>query len=152
MDRMNMMCPQCGAAMDYDPATAILRCPHCGVRMLVDDGRVRVDGESFEDAGYRFEQGRMQAQREAAQEAERLRLAREAAYLREQKRRKWDNLFCLLLTLILPFTSFLPKGIALSMAGAAVIWSMFDRRIAGVVKVMAWIFALITIGIRMVIG
>ena len=152
MDRMNMMCPQCGAAMDYDTATAILRCPHCGMRMLVDDGRFRVDGESFEDAGYRFEQGRMQAQREAAQEAERQRLARLAAIRQEQKRVSRHNRLCLLASFLLLFTSAMPKPLGLTLAGAVFVWAVADKRIAGTAKVIAICFTLTVAAWRLVIG
>ena len=152
MDKMDLTCPQCGAAMAYDQAQRLLRCPHCGRQTLVDDGRVQVDGDSFLEAGYRFEQGRMMAQREAAEEARRQELARQAAAARELKQlRRWNTL-CLVLSFLMPFTMFLPKWAALAAAAVLAGWAVADRRIAGTAKVIACCFALPVIAWRLIFG
>lgn len=69
MELMDLSCPKCGAAMDYDEKKRLAKCPHCGMSLLVSDDRLQVDGDSFEEAGYRFERGRRRARREADDEA-----------------------------------------------------------------------------------
>ena len=65
MEQMDLSCPKCGAAMDYDEKKRLAKCPHCGMCLLVSDDRLKVDEDSFEEAGYRFERGRRRARREA---------------------------------------------------------------------------------------
>lgn len=64
MRLIDLKCPSCGASLQIDMEAQQAFCPHCGHQLIVDDGRMKADGASFRDAGYQFEQGRMQAQRE----------------------------------------------------------------------------------------
>ena len=69
MRLIELKCPSCGANLRLDMEAQQAFCPHCGHQLIVDDGRVRADSRSFHEAGYQFERGRMQAQREQAQSA-----------------------------------------------------------------------------------
>ncbi len=69
MRLIELKCPSCGAVLQLDVDGGQAFCSHCGHQLLVDDGKVRADSRSFHDAGYAFEQGRLQAQREAGQAA-----------------------------------------------------------------------------------
>lgn len=66
MKIMQLKCPNCGAETVPDPEGKRLFCEYCGARLIVaPDTTASVQLEDAEDAGYKFELGRLRAQREA---------------------------------------------------------------------------------------
>ena len=141
MDRMDLTCPQCGAVMEYSQAERLLRCPHCGQQMLVDDGRVQVDGDSFLEAGYRFEQGRIMARQEAEEQRRLQQEAAETAMRQEMQRRSAHNLACFWGSLmIMAISFFLAKELTWTCGVGVAVWAFADRRVRGSVR--AWVICI----------
>ncbi len=67
MKLVELKCPNCGAKLGSDPSGRTAYCGYCGAKLFVDDEVKRVQYDNPEEAGYRFEMGRLRAQREAAQ-------------------------------------------------------------------------------------
>ena len=94
MRLIELKCPSCGALLQVDMNAQQAWCSHCGHQLIVDDERVRADGESFREAGYQFEQGRIlarqeQAEREfAEQQAREAEIARQAQLALNESRRQ----------------------------------------------------------------
>ena len=65
MKLVELKCPNCGAELGEDPSGRAAYCGYCGAKLIVDDEIQRVKYDNPEDAGYRFELGRIRAQREA---------------------------------------------------------------------------------------
>lgn len=69
MKLMSIACPSCGSPVRIEPDQPLTECPFCGQQLYVDDGTRHVEHQvtydGSEDAGYMFEKGRMQAQRDA---------------------------------------------------------------------------------------
>lgn len=64
MKLINMVCPNCGAALQADADKNKLTCSYCGNSLLVDDEVQHIQYDNAEDAGYQFEKGRQRAQAE----------------------------------------------------------------------------------------
>ena len=65
MRLIHMKCPDCGSTLDIDvDGKPVLYCQFCGSKLLIDDEIRRIQLEDPTKAGYEFEQGRIQAQRE----------------------------------------------------------------------------------------
>jgi DNA-directed RNA polymerase subunit RPC12/RpoP len=153
MQKMDLTCPRCGAAMAYEPADRLLRCPHCGLQMLVDDGRVQVDGDSFLEAGYRFEQGRILARQEAEEQERRRQAEAEAAARQELERQKVHNWSCFWGSLILAFASlFFPEWVCWACAAGIVTWAFADRRVTRGVRIWVVCMALYIFLWRLIFG
>lgn len=66
MKLVQLKCPNCGAELGTDPTGRTAFCGYCGAKLMVDDEVRHIQYDNPEDAGYRFEMGRIRAQREAA--------------------------------------------------------------------------------------
>ena len=70
MKMVEFDCPSCGAHLRIDGTRSTAFCEYCGRKLYIDDEikRVKVTIDNAEEAGYAFEQGRMNAQTESAGE------------------------------------------------------------------------------------
>ncbi len=68
MKIVELKCPNCGAAVVQDEEGKKLFCEYCGAKLICSDEPSSVRLDDAEDTGYRFEMGRIRAQREAAQQ------------------------------------------------------------------------------------
>ena len=89
-------CPSCGAHLRIDGTRSTAFCEYCGRKLYIDDEikRVKVTIDNAEEAGYAFEQGRMNAQTESAGElADRVQslIGRLPEYTRLNKKRDQNN-------------------------------------------------------------
>ena len=66
MKLINMTCPNCGATLVVDADNKKATCEHCGATVLIDDEvkQINIQYSNAEEDGYRFEKGRIRAQRE----------------------------------------------------------------------------------------
>lgn len=71
MKLVQLKCPNCGAEVEADSSGRTAFCGYCGARLVVDDEVKHVRCDNAEDAGYRFEMGRIRAQQEASRYAQR---------------------------------------------------------------------------------
>ena len=81
MKMVEFDCPSCGAHLRIDGTRSTAFCEYCGRKLYIDDEikRVKVTIDNAEEAGYAFEQGRMNAQTESAGElADRVQSAKES--------------------------------------------------------------------------
>ena len=85
MKLINMKCPQCSGTLEIDENAKQARCPFCDTLLMIDDEGQRLRADSGRQAGYDFEQGRIEAQEERRQAA--LRAQQEAA--RKKKNLVW---------------------------------------------------------------
>lgn len=69
MKLVKLICPNCGAKLEIDGSWQKVFCQYCGTELMLDRERHRVEFENAEEAGYRFEKGRLKAQREAQQQS-----------------------------------------------------------------------------------
>lgn len=67
MKLIQTACPRCGANMRIVPETNRAVCDYCGTTVLIDDETTRIEYTNAEEAGYKFEKGRLRAQAEQAQ-------------------------------------------------------------------------------------
>ena len=111
MKLISMSCPSCGAALEVNADLKSGICNYCGRPFAIDPEVIHVQHDVSEDAGYKFEKGRIKAQEEAQAkerriaeaEAERKRLEeerqmRQAEEYRAQQKKaeKRSNLFAVL--------------------------------------------------------
>ena len=70
MKLINMTCPNCGATLVVDADNKKATCEHCGATVLIDDEvkQINIQYSNAEEDGYRFEKGRIRAQREASKQ------------------------------------------------------------------------------------
>ena len=63
MKLIEFKCPACGANLKADPAREVMYCEYCGQKLILDDEamHIKMTIENAREAGYEFEQGRMQA-------------------------------------------------------------------------------------------
>lgn len=66
----SLHCPNCGAPIQFDPASPPNFCTYCGSALSFDDGIHHTTVDNAHDFGYQFEQGRMRAQQEARARAQ----------------------------------------------------------------------------------
>ena len=66
MNVYSIRCPQCNGSLDIEEGRDRCYCSYCGSQIFIDDGvpRLKIKIENAKEAGYQFEQGRMQAQME----------------------------------------------------------------------------------------
>lgn len=69
MKIVELKCPNCGATVMQDEEGKKLFCEYCGTRLIAMEERSSVRLEDAEDTGYRFEMGRIRAQREAERQS-----------------------------------------------------------------------------------
>ena len=64
MKLIEFKCPACGADLKADPSREMMYCEYCGKKLILDDEaiHVKLSIENAKEAGFEFEQGRMQAQ------------------------------------------------------------------------------------------
>lgn len=67
MKLIQTACPRCGANMRIVPETNRAVCDYCGTTVLIDDETTRIEYTNAEEAGYKFEKGRLRAQAEQGQ-------------------------------------------------------------------------------------
>ncbi len=67
MKLLQTSCPRCGANMRVIPEASKAVCDYCGTTVLIDDEIKRIEYTNAEEAGYKFEKGRLRAQAEQAQ-------------------------------------------------------------------------------------
>lgn len=75
MKIVEFKCPACGANLKADMSRGIMFCEYCGKKLILDDEAVHIKMsiDNAQEAGFEFEQGRMNAQSSSAQaEAEKL--------------------------------------------------------------------------------
>ena len=68
MKLIKLICPNCGAQLEFDGSSQKAFCQYCGTELMLDQEKHRVEWDNAEEAGYRFEKGRMQARQEAQQQ------------------------------------------------------------------------------------
>ncbi len=90
MKILKITCPNCGGMLDIDEEKKKNYCKYCGTPIFLDDEIKHVQVDFAEEAGYKFEKGRIKAQEEKIQEEReaRIRKEQEAQRQREQKRQK----------------------------------------------------------------
>ena len=65
MRLIHMKCPDCGSVLEIDAeGKPVLFCQYCGSKLLIDDESRKIQLDDPTKAGYEFEQGRIQAQKE----------------------------------------------------------------------------------------
>ena len=64
MRLVSMTCPNCGAQLQVDIDRTQVYCENCGTKLLMQDDVHHIVYDNAEDAGYRFEMGRLRAQEE----------------------------------------------------------------------------------------
>ena len=69
MKLLHLNCPNCGAKLDIDSSLTKAFCQYCGTEILLDDEKQRVELDNAEETGYQFENGRLKAQQEFAQQS-----------------------------------------------------------------------------------
>ena len=64
MKLIEFKCPSCGADLKTDASREMMYCEYCGKRLILDDEsmRVRISIDNAREAGFEFEQGRINAQ------------------------------------------------------------------------------------------
>lgn len=67
MKLIQTVCPRCGANMRIQQDANKAVCDYCGTTVLIDDEISRIEYANAEEAGYKFEQGRLRAQAEQVQ-------------------------------------------------------------------------------------
>lgn len=67
MKLLQTSCPRCGANMRVIPEANKAVCDYCGTTVLIDDEINRIEYTNAEEAGYKFEKGRLRAQAEQIQ-------------------------------------------------------------------------------------
>lgn len=67
MKLLQTACPRCGANMRVISEANKAVCDYCGTTVLIDDEIKRIEYTNAEEAGYKFEKGRLRAQAELAQ-------------------------------------------------------------------------------------
>ena len=67
MKLLQTSCPRCGANMRVIPEANKAVCDYCGTTVLIDDEIKRIEYTNAEEAGYKFEKGRLRAQAEQSQ-------------------------------------------------------------------------------------
>lgn len=65
MKLISMVCPHCGAQLQIEDGRKQVFCSHCGSKLLIDDEVIHHQFDDAEEAGYKFEKGRLKAQAEA---------------------------------------------------------------------------------------
>ncbi len=164
MKLVELSCPHCGAQLKIEEGMARAFCMHCGHQLFIDDGRMRVDSKSFRDAGYEFEQGRMQAQAEQqsradAQAARQDAMMRDRAAMAEEQRKRERHrnsvhrwLLFLAALVIFPWGILTRAGLlAVLLSGAVVVTAIADRRINWFVRLMVIPAMLLVLLVRVVI-
>lgn len=102
MKIVQITCPNCGGMLNIDEDKKKDYCQYCGTPVFLDDEVKRVQLDDAEDAGYKFEKGRIKAQeekiqeeretRERAEKEKALRKQQELARIRaEQEQRRIAN-------------------------------------------------------------
>ena len=72
MKLISMSCPSCGAALEVNADLKSGICNYCGRPFAIDPEVIHVQHDVSEDAGYKFEKGRIKAQEEAQARARRI--------------------------------------------------------------------------------
>ena len=64
MKIVEFKCPACGASLKADISRDVMFCEYCGKKLILDDEAlyVKMTIDNAREAGYEFEQGRMNAQ------------------------------------------------------------------------------------------
>ena len=98
MKIVQITCPNCGGKLEIDEEKKKEYCKYCGTPVILDDEIKRVQVDVTEEAGYKFEKGRIKAQeekireeREAREKAEKeraLRKQQELARIREEQEQR----------------------------------------------------------------
>ena len=65
MKLVELTCPKCGATLQANPELETIMCNYCGNQFVLDDEVIHVQHDMSEEAGYKFEVGRMRARQEA---------------------------------------------------------------------------------------
>ena len=95
MKFIKMICPNCGAQLEFDGVQQRAFCKYCGTELMIDQERRRIALDNAEEAGYQFEKGRQKAQWEAQQ------AYRYASYPQDDGYSDKDRITALLLCLFL---------------------------------------------------
>lgn len=68
MQLVLLACPSCGGRLTVKPDDKVIECPYCKQQVVIDDKMTHVTHhiaqDDMEEAGYRFERGRQQAQKD----------------------------------------------------------------------------------------
>jgi hypothetical protein len=85
---VQITCPNCGGQLNIDEEKKKDYCKYCGTPIFLDDEINHVEIDVTEEAGYKFEKGRIKAQEEKIQEERdaRIRKEQEAKRLREEQK------------------------------------------------------------------
>ncbi|MBO4701844.1 MAG: hypothetical protein J5625_04180 [Lachnospiraceae bacterium] len=87
MKIVKMRCPSCGALLKTDEMNKKGICEHCGMEVFIDDEVQHIQYDNVEEAGYKFEKGRIKAQEEKITEEReaRERAEKEKAFQKQQE-------------------------------------------------------------------
>lgn len=154
MRLIDLTCPHCGAQLKIEEGMARAFCMHCGHQLIIDDQRVRADSGSFRDAGYQFEQGRMQAQAERAVRQRAASMTAEAARARERHLNSMHRWLLVLAAAVIFIGGLYPMNryLAIALSAAAIVTAIADRRINLFIRILVIPGMMLVLLVRSVFG
>jgi len=88
MKLVEMKCKNCGSILKVDSEAKETTCSYCQTTFKIDDEILHHKIDDAEQTGYEMEKGRLRAQKEAKEEAEKEKIARQQVIYKEEQKRK----------------------------------------------------------------